>query len=98
MKNSIFAAVVMTVTLSSQSLYASIDGYCADEAKTAAEAVHAINKGAKASAKRVEAVSYSGFHMKKYEVSIQGSQYNVNVFEYESVETPQCEISSIQVR
>ena len=98
MKNSIFAAVAMVVTLSSQRLYAAIDGYCADEAKTAAEAVHAINKGTKASADGVEAVAYSGYHMKKYEVSIQNSQYDVNVLEFESAANPRCEISSIQAK
>jgi hypothetical protein len=98
MKNSFFAAMVMVVTLSSQSLYAAIDGYCADEAKTAAEAVYAINKGAKASADSVEAVAYSGYHMKKYEVSIQNSQYDVNVLEFESASNPQCEISSVQAK
>lgn len=97
MKKSIFALVATVITLSSQNLYA-IEGYCSNEAKTAAEAVHAINKGTKAAADSVEAVSYSGFHMKKYEVSIQNSQYDVNVFEYESETAPQCEISSIQAR
>lgn len=57
MKKSMFALVATVLTLSSQNLYAAIEGYCADEAKSAAESIHAINKGTKASADSVEAVS-----------------------------------------
>ena len=94
MKKSFYAAVVTVLTLSAQNLYA-IEGYCADKAAKAAESIHEINSGSKAEASRSEAVSYAGWHNKKYEVSVADKQYSVNVFEYESAGTS-CEVSQVQ--
>jgi hypothetical protein len=94
MKKSFYAAVVTVLVLSSQNVFA-MEGYCTAEAAKAAEAIHEINSGHKATASRTEAVAYAGYHSKKYEVSIEEKQYTVNVFEYESAGTS-CEISLVQ--
>lgn len=94
MKKSMFALVATVMTLSSQNLYA-LEGYCAAEAKQAAEALHEINQGTKASADRVETVSYAGWKTKRYEVSIEGKEYAVNISEYESPSNPQCLITLV---
>lgn len=98
MKKSVFALIAAVLTLTAQSSQA-LDGHCFAEAQAAAESMHAISHPASsAQAEKVEMVGYAGWKTKRYEVTIEGKQYGVNMFEFESASNPRCEITSVEAQ